>query len=73
MAKKYSIEAGTDVVVTAKSKWYTSKTLWTNTFGLAALIVQLQFGFIIPPEYQAMGLTVVNYLLRFITKTELVA
>lgn len=71
--KKYSLEAGTDVVVTAKSKWYTSKTLWTNTIGLAALAIQMQFGFIVPAAYQAAGLTVINFLLRIITKTELVA
>ena len=73
MDKKYSIEAGADAPVTAKSKWYTSKTLWTNTIGLAALVIQMQFGFIVPVEFQAAGLTVINFLLRIITKTELVA
>jgi hypothetical protein len=58
---------------TAKSKWYTSRTLWTNAISLVALVVQTQIGFVVPAAYQAAGLTVINFVLRIITKTELVA
>lgn len=52
-------------------KWYASKTLWVNAIGLAAMIAQGAFGWVISPEYQAMALTVVNVILRAVTKTEL--
>ena len=59
------------MAVTAKSKWYKSRTLWANAIGLIAVGVQTQTGFVVPPEYQAAALTVINFLLRIITKTEL--
>jgi len=49
-------------------KFWLSKTFWTNTIALAALIVQSYTGFAIEPEKQLALLGVVNVFLRFITK-----
>jgi len=55
-------------------KFYLSKTFWVNILACAGLIGQsvMADGFVIAPEFQAMILTVVNMVLRFITKEELV-
>jgi len=52
--------------------WYLSKTLWANSLALIAFIVQGKYGFVIPLEWQAMGLTVVNFVLRAITRKSIV-
>ena len=49
-------------------KWYVSKTFWANFLALVAFIVQGQYGFVISLEWQAMGLTALNFVLRAITK-----
>ena len=57
--------------VTAKSKWYVSKTLWVNAIATAALAIQTAYGFQVSPEIQAYALVVINVILRLVTKTEL--
>jgi len=52
-------------------KWYMSKTIWINLIALGAMIMQTQTGFIVTPEVQAMGLTLVNLAIRAVTKQEL--
>lgn len=52
--------------------WYTSKTLWINIIGTIAMFVQLKFGWVISPEYQAMILGGINLILRTVTKKEIV-
>ncbi len=52
--------------------WYTSKTLWVNTLGIAAIIAQGQFGYVIDPAAQASLLLLINMLLRMITKEQIV-
>jgi len=54
-----------------KKKWYLSKVLWVNAIATAAAIVQSQYGYVIPAEFQAYGLIAVNTILRLITKSEL--
>lgn len=54
-------------------KFYLSRTLWVNILGAIAMFVQKQYGFVVPPEYQAYALFVVNIILRVITKEELIA
>ena len=49
-------------------KWYLSKTFWANFLALVAFIAQGQYGFVISLEWQAMGLTALNFVLRAITK-----
>ncbi len=44
-----------------------SKTLWANVLGVAALVLQSEYGYLVPPQYQAIGLAAVNLGLRMIT------
>lgn len=41
---------------------------WVNFIALVALIIQTSNGFVVNPELQAAALTVVNLILRTITK-----
>lgn len=53
--------------------WYLSKTLWVNLIAFVAMITQTVTGHIvISMELQAMALTVVNVILRAITKKPIV-
>jgi len=53
-------------------KWYASKTLWTNALMLAAVVVYNATGQdYLTPEVQGAIITVVNVVLRVITKEEL--
>lgn len=53
-------------------KWYESKTFWTNTVAFVALGLQMKYGFIIDANYQALGLTLINLILRKVTKDPIV-
>ena len=54
-------------------KWYASKTLWSNAVMLAGVIVLNTTGQdLLTPEVQAAIITVVNVVLRVITKEEIV-
>ena len=52
-------------------KWFTSRTLWVNIIAAVAVFIQSQFGYIIPPEFQAYLLVLINMFMRAITKTGL--
>lgn len=55
-----------------KKQWYLSKTLWVNILALVAVILQGVTGKeILSVETQGIILTVVNILLRLVTKQEL--
>lgn len=58
----------TTEVVEKKSFW-ASKTFWVNILSALGLVVQTQTGFLIDPATQALGLTVVNTVLRSVTKS----
>jgi hypothetical protein len=67
---KSLVEATAEAVegaVTGKKFWM-SKTFWVNVLAGAAMLAQMRVGFVVSPELQAMGLTVVNLMLRKITK-----
>ena len=53
-------------------KWYTSKTFWVNMIVAVTLIVQIKWGFIIDAETQALALTLINVILRKVTKEPVV-
>ena len=53
-------------------KWYESKTLWLNFLGSIAIVLQIQYGFAVPIEWQTFALVGLNGILRLITKTEVV-
>lgn len=52
----------------AGKKWYLSKTFWVNVVAAGGLILQVNTGFIVGPEYQALALTLINLGLRKVTR-----
>ena len=52
-------------------KWYTSKTLIVNAVALIALVAQGAYGYVLDAEAQAAVITVLNIILRLITKSPL--
>ena len=56
------------MTTTTKSFWK-SKTFWVNILSAFGIAVQTQTGFIIDPATQALGLTIINTVLRAITKS----
>ena len=50
-----------------KSPLY-SKTLWVNLIAVVAMFFQSQTGMVIDPEYQVAILSVVNLILRLVTR-----
>ncbi len=53
-------------------KFWLSKTFWVNVLVALGILVQIKTGFIVGPEYQALGLTLVNLVLRKITRQPVV-
>jgi len=53
-------------------KWYRSKMLWVNIIGIAAIILQCEYGFVINAEHEVIILGAINAILRFITKEKIV-
>ncbi|MGK0468273.1 hypothetical protein [Clostridium sp.] len=54
-------------------KWYLSKIIWVNAIALVAVMAQTITGKeIVTPELQVMALSVVNLVLRSITKENIV-
>ena len=51
--------------------WWFSKTIWINTIGLTALIIQGQTGFIINPAEQTAIIGVANLMLRVVSKEKI--
>jgi hypothetical protein len=51
--------------------FWKSKTIWVNAIVLAAMVIQMQTGFIVSPEEQIGILAVVNLVLRVVTKEPL--
>lgn len=49
-------------------KWYKSKMLWLNVIGIAVIIIQAEYGYVISLEHQGLILGFINLLLRLITK-----
>lgn len=45
-------------------KFWKSKTFWANLIALAALAIQIEYGFIASIELQAVALGIVNLILR---------
>lgn len=58
----------TTEVIEKKSFW-ASKTFWVNILSALGITVQTKTGFLIDPATQALGLTVVNTVLRSVTKS----
>ena len=52
-------------------KWYLSKIIWVNVVASLAIILQMQYNYILPAEVQALCITVINLVLRKVTNQEL--
>lgn len=56
----------------AGKQFYMSKTFWTNIVAAVAIAIQTKYGFVIGPEFQTLGLAVINMALRSITKEKII-
>jgi hypothetical protein len=55
-----------------KKNWYESKTVWFNVIACAAVVAQAVTGKeVISTETQGVILTVINFVLRLVTKHEI--
>ena len=57
---------------TTPKKWYASKTIWVNFVAFVASLSLNLWGFNISADTQITVLAVINFILRFITKEEIV-
>lgn len=48
--------------------FYFSKTFWVNLIALIVLAVQTQTGYVVAPEIQVAALSLINVVLRAITR-----
>ena len=55
-----------------RKKWYLSKTVWLNLAALIAAIITEAFGYNVDEKYVALFLTVLNLILRKVTREEIV-
>ena len=53
-------------------QWLKSKTLWVNIIAVAVIIAQGQYGYVITPELQVGALAGINFVLRLISKENIV-
>ncbi len=53
-------------------KFWQSKTFWVNLIAIVALVLQQYTGYVITPEKQVAILSVINVVLRFVTKEPIV-
>ena len=53
-------------------QWLKSKTLWVNIIAVSVIIAQGQFGYVITPELQVGVLATINFVLRLISKEDIV-
>ena len=53
-------------------KWLKSKTLWINVIAIAVIIVQGEYGYVVTPELQLSILAGINFMLRLISKENIV-
>ena len=58
----------TTVGTTVGKKFWESKTFWVNVLALVGIVVQSQTGSEISPVIQGTILTIVNVVLRLVTK-----
>jgi len=49
-------------------KFWESKTLWVNILAIVASILQMKFGWILTPATEGIILSIINLILRSITK-----
>ena len=53
-------------------KWYLSKTLWINVLSIVGILIQTKLGNpIIAPELEVTLLSVINIIIRTVTKSNI--
>ena len=63
------MEKSTVTTVVINKKWYLSKIVWVNVIAFVGVMVQqITNKDLITPQYQIMALSLINLLLRTITK-----
>jgi len=69
-----SISAATDAINSqlAGKPFYKAKTFWANIIAIAGILAQSHYGFIISPELQTLALSVMNLVLRAVTKDPII-
>lgn len=75
MGTKEELQAAVQTAVVdavVGKKFYQSKTFWANVLAAVAFAAQTKFGFVVGPEIQAVGLSVLNIALRKITNEPVV-
>ena len=75
MGAKEEFQAAVQTVVVdavSGKKFYQSKTFWANIVAAAAFAAQSKFGFVVGPEFQAIGLSVLNLALRKLTNEPII-
>ncbi len=60
-----------DVAVAQAKSILQSKTVWLNVLGILIMIVNELAGKMIPTEYAALALAILNIIVRFLTKQPL--
>lgn len=48
--------------------FYESKTLWINIIAIIGMFIQMRYGFALSSEIQTLALSLMNLILRAITK-----
>lgn len=61
-----------DEMATETKKFFKSKTLWVNVIAFICFLIQTKAGFMISEELQMQLLTLINIILRFVTKESIV-
>lgn len=63
----------TKVIVTTDKKWYLSKVVWVNVVATGAIIIQAVTGKeLVSPEIQLVVVSMINLVLRTITKENII-
>ena len=69
-----SITTATDAINSqlAGKPFYKAKTFWVNIIAMVGMLTQMKYGFPISIEMQTLALSVMNLVLRSITKDAIV-
>jgi len=61
-----------DEMANETKRFFKSKTLWVNVIAFICFLIQSKVGFVISEELQMQLLTLINIILRFVTKESIV-
>lgn len=52
--------------------WWKSKTLWINAIAIGSIIIRAEYGLVLTVENEIIILAVINWVLRKVTKEDIV-